>query len=111
MMGINLMVNFKLPYLSTSIREFWQRWHISLTTWFRDYLFLPLSVAVSRGIKKEKVFFIKADLFIYIVASAITWFLTGLWHGANYTFIVWGLIHGFFLVLYQWLHKSKTEIP
>jgi len=109
MMGINLMVNFKLPYLATSIREFWQRWHISLTTWFRDYVFLPLSVAVSRAIKKEKVLFIKTDLFIYIVASAIVWFLTGLWHGANYTFIVWGLIHGFFLVLYQWLHKSKTR--
>jgi alginate O-acetyltransferase complex protein AlgI len=109
MMGINLMVNFKLPYLSTSIREFWQRWHISLTTWFRDYLFLPLSMAVSRGIKKEKVLFIKSDLFIYIIASGITWFLTGLWHGANYTFIVWGLIHGFFLVMYQWLHKSKTR--
>jgi len=89
-MGINLMVNFRMPYLSTSIREFWQRWHISLTTWFRDYLFLPLSVAVSRGIKKEKVLFIKSDLFIYIIASTVTWFLTGLWHGANYTFIVWG---------------------
>ena len=109
MMGINLMVNFRLPYLATSIREFWQRWHISLTTWFRDYVFLPLSVAVSRGIKKEKVLFIKADLFIYIVASAIVWFLTGLWHGANYTFIVWGLIHGFFLVLYQWLHKTRIK--
>jgi D-alanyl-lipoteichoic acid acyltransferase DltB (MBOAT superfamily) len=109
MMGINLMVNFRLPYLATSIREFWQRWHISLTTWFRDYIFLPISVAVSRKIKKEKVLFIKTDLFIYIIASFVTWFVTGLWHGANYTFIVWGLIHGFFLVLYQWLHKRRVR--
>ncbi|MBN2272709.1 MAG: MBOAT family protein [Bacteroidales bacterium] len=110
MMGINLMLNFKLPYLATSIREFWQRWHISLTTWFRDYIFLPISIAISRKIEKEKVLFIKTDLFIYIIASAVTWFVTGLWHGANYTFIVWGLIHGFFLVMYQWLHKKRIRV-
>jgi len=109
MMGINLMVNFRMPYLSSSIREFWQRWHISLTTWFRDYLFLPLSIAVSRNFTKEKVGFIKTDLLIYIIASTVTWFITGLWHGANYTFIVWGLIHGIFLILYQWLHPSRKK--
>jgi alginate O-acetyltransferase complex protein AlgI len=108
--GFSLMQNFAYPYFARDISEFWKRWHMSLTTWFRDYLFLPLSVAVSRGIKKEKVGFIKADLFIYSVASAVTWFLTGLWHGANYTFIVWGMIHGFFLILYQWQKQPRKQL-
>jgi D-alanyl-lipoteichoic acid acyltransferase DltB (MBOAT superfamily) len=105
--GFSLMQNFAYPYFGRDISEFWKRWHISLTTWFRDYLFLPLSVTVSRGIKKEKVFFVKADLFIYIIASIVTWFLTGLWHGANYTFIVWGMIHGFCLILFQWQKQPR----
>ena len=88
--GFSLMQNFAYPYFSSDITEFWKRWHISLTTWFRDYIFLPLSFSISWRIKGEKVFLIKSDLFIYIVASTITWFLTGLWHGANYTFIIWG---------------------
>jgi alginate O-acetyltransferase complex protein AlgI len=108
--GFNLMQNFAYPYFARDISEFWKRWHMSLTTWFRDYLFLPLSVAVSRGIKTEKVGFVKANLFIYIVASAITWFLTGLWHGANYTFIVWGMIHGFFLILYQGQKQPRKKL-
>ena len=77
--GFSLMRNFAYPYFSRDITEFWKRWHISLTTWFRDYLFLPLSFAVSWKIKGSKVFYIKTDLFIYIVASTVTWFLTGLW--------------------------------
>jgi alginate O-acetyltransferase complex protein AlgI len=108
--GFNLMQNFAYPYFGRDISEFWKRWHISLTTWFRDYLFLPLSIAVSRGIKKEKVFFIKSDLFIYIISSIVTWFLTGLWHGANYTFIAWGMIHGFFLILYQWQKQPRKKL-
>lgn len=109
LLGFDLMRNFAYPYFARDIAEFWRRWHISLTTWFRDYLFLPLSVAVSRGIKKEKVFHIKADLFIYIIASIVTWFLTGLWHGANFTYIVWGMIHGFFLILYQWQKQPRKR--
>lgn len=108
--GFNLMQNFAYPYFARDISEFWKRWHISLTTWFRDYLFLPMSVAVSRGVKKDKVGFIKADLYIYIVASVVTWFLTGLWHGANYTFIVWGLIHGLFLILFQWQKQPRKKL-
>jgi len=100
--GFNLMQNFAYPYFSRDITIFWKRWHISLTTWFRDYLFLPISFSVSGKLKKDNVGFLPADLSIYIVASLITWFLTGLWHGANYTFIIWGMIHGFFLIVYQW---------
>lgn len=108
--GFNIMRNFAYPYFSRDITEFWKRWHISLTSWFRDYLFLPLSFSISWKIKRDRVLLIKADLFIYIVASIATWFLTGLWHGANYTFIIWGMIHGFFLILYRWQQKPRKEL-
>lgn len=83
-MGIDLMVNFKAPYLSASIREFWQRWHISLTSWFREYVYIPLG-----GNRKgpwKKVLFV-----------TITFFLSGLWHGAGWNFVVWGLLHAVYL--------------
>lgn len=108
--GFNLMQNFNYPYFSRDITEFWKRWHISLVTWFRDYVFLPLSFNISHRIKGEKVLFVKTDLFIYALASLVVWFLTGLWHGANYTFIVWGLIHGFFLIIYRWQLKPRKEV-
>jgi alginate O-acetyltransferase complex protein AlgI len=108
--GFNLMRNFAYPYFSRDITEFWKRWHISLTTWFRDYLFLPLSFAVSWKIKGSKVFYIKTDLFIYIIASTVTWFLTGLWHGANYTYILWGMIHGLLLIVYHIQRNPRKKL-
>lgn len=108
--GFNLMRNFAYPYFSRDISEFWKRWHISLVNWFRDYVFLPISFAVSWRLKGEKVLFIRNELFIYIVASTIVWFLTGLWHGANYTFIIWGMIHGFFLILYKCQMKPRKTL-
>lgn len=109
LLGFRLMQNFNYPYLSRDITEFWKRWHISLTTWFRDYIFLPLSFAISGKVKTEKVLFIKTDLFIYIIASLLTWFLTGLWHGANYTFLVWGLMHGLLMIFYHWQRKPRKR--
>jgi D-alanyl-lipoteichoic acid acyltransferase DltB (MBOAT superfamily) len=97
--GFDLMQNFDKPYFSASLTEFWKRWHISLTTWFRDYLFLPIAFGLSWRIRSEKVLLLKSDMFIYIVAITITWLLIGLWHGANYTFIIWGGIHGFILII------------
>jgi len=108
--GFNLMRNFAYPYFSSNISDFWQRWHISLTTWFRTYIFLPMSFLISWNIKSERVFFIRTDLFIYIIASLVTWCLTGLWHGANYTFIIWGMIHGFFLIIYKLQTKPRKRI-
>ncbi len=84
-MGIDLMRNFNLPYISQSIKEFWSRWHISLSTWFRDYLYISLG-----GNRKGKVRWY-TNIFIVFMIS-------GLWHGANWTFIVWGIIHGVFNV-------------
>lgn len=84
-MGFDLMRNFNLPYLSKSIKEFWSRWHISLSTWFRDYLYIPLGG--NRVIKWRWYY----NLFI-------TFFISGLWHGANWTFLIWGALHGIYLV-------------
>ena len=108
--GYSLMKNFAYPYFSRDITEFWKRWHISLTSWFRDYVFLPLSFNISWRIKSEKVILIKSDVFIYIAASTVTWFLTGLWHGANYTFIIWGMFNGFLLIIYHLQTKSRKRL-
>lgn len=86
MMGFRLMTNFRTPYFSSSFREFWQRWHISLSTWFRDYLYIPLG-----GSRKGKLR-TYANLFI-------TFVLSGLWHGANLTFLIWGTLHALMLML------------
>lgn len=86
MMGFNFPENFNYPYVANSIREFWQRWHISLSTWFRDYLYIPLG-----GNKKGKL---KMYRNMFIV-----FFVTGFWHGASWNFIVWGMLHGVFLAL------------
>lgn len=86
-MGINLMRNFDCPYAAKSIREFWQRWHISLSTWFRDYVYIPL------GGSRAARFRVCLNLMIVFMAS-------GLWHGANWTFVAWGFLHGLYLVLF-----------
>jgi alginate O-acetyltransferase complex protein AlgI len=85
LLGIDLMVNFRAPYFAASIGEFWQRWHISLSTWFRDYVYIPLGG--SRTSKGR-----------HLGNLLITFVVSGLWHGANWTFIVWGLLHGCWLV-------------
>jgi alginate O-acetyltransferase complex protein AlgI len=84
-MGFNLMMNFNRPYFSKSISEFWKRWHISLSTWFRDYVYLPLG---GNRVVKWKWF---RNLLV-------TFTLSGFWHGANWTYIIWGALNGFFLV-------------
>ncbi|MDT8308385.1 MAG: MBOAT family O-acyltransferase [Bacteroidales bacterium] len=85
-MGFHFRTNFNHPYLSLSLKEFWTRWHISLSTWFRDYVYIPLG-----GSKKGKY---NAHLFMWI-----TMLVSGLWHGAAWTFVVWGAIHAFYMSL------------
>jgi alginate O-acetyltransferase complex protein AlgI len=96
-MGFDLMKNFDSPYFSKSITEFWRRWHISLSTWFRDYVYIPLG-----GSKKGK-YKTYANLFIVFVVS-------GLWHGAAATFLIWGAIHGFIIVLEKATNKERKKI-
>jgi alginate O-acetyltransferase complex protein AlgI len=86
MFGFRLLENFNFPYVATSVQDFWRRWHISLSRWFRDYLYIPL------GGNRVSPWRVYGNL-------VIVFFLCGLWHGAKWTFVVWGLIHGLFLVL------------
>lgn len=94
--GIRLMKNFDAPYLSKSIPGFWQRWHISLNTWFRDYLYIPLGG--NRGSHGKHI---RNILIVFLVS--------GLWHGANWTFIAWGLYHALFFLPRVWLGRSFME--
>ena len=94
--GINLLSNFDRPYLSRSIPEFWRRWHISLMTWFRDYIYFPLGGS-------------RCSLWKVIRNTFIVFGVSGLWHGANWTFVCWGLYHGCLIVLYKLLHINTKD--
>lgn len=92
LLGIELMDNFKTPYLAISITEFWKRWHISLTSWFRNYLYLPLGGN-------------KVNAFKWIFNILIVFIISGIWHGASWTFAIWGLIHAVFYLLEKLFSK------
>lgn len=101
MFGFEFMENFNLPYISQSITEFWRRWHISLSTWFKEYLYIPLG-----GNRKGK--------FRTYINLAIVFLATGIWHGAAWNFVIWGLFNGFFLIiekikLKELLDKNKFK--
>ncbi|MBN2858302.1 MAG: MBOAT family protein [Candidatus Delongbacteria bacterium] len=109
-MGFRIIRNFSYPYFAKDIKEFWKRWNISLTNWFRDYTFLPVAFALSRKIKAEQILGIRTETIIYIVGSVSTWMLTGLWHGASYSFIIWGLTQGVFLIIYHIMMKPRKKL-
>lgn len=98
MFGFTFMENFNYPYISKSISEFWRRWHISLSSWFRDYLYIPLG-----GNREGNVYF---NLFVVFL-------VTGIWHGASWTFIIWGLWHGLFVLIERAVRGKKwyLKIP
>ncbi len=96
-LGFDLMKNFDAPYLSGNVQEFWRRWHISLSSWFKDYLYIPLG-----GNRKGT-----ARKYINIL---IVFILSGLWHGANYTFAIWGLLHGLYQVIGHILMPAREKL-
>lgn len=100
MMGISLMENFKSPYFSFSVTEFWTKWHISLSSWFRDYLYIPLGGNQTSMIR-------------WILIILIVFFLSGLWHGARWNFIVWGGLHGAMIILEKFYERRNFnfQIP
>ena len=99
MIGFKFPENFNFPYLSKSITEFWQRWHITLGTWMRDYLYIPLG---GNKVKTTRLYFNLVFVF----------FISGFWHGANWNFIIWGLYHGFFLMAERaFLNKILNVLP
>lgn len=103
MFGVDLSKNFDHPYFSKTIPEFWRRWHVSLGTWFKDYLFFPISVSgwcQSLNRKVRKAWGAEAGRIITgIIPIAVVWFATGFWHGASWQFIAWGLYHGLLIAL------------
>lgn len=95
--GIELMSNFRFPYFSRSIAEFWRRWHISLSTWFRDYLYIPMGGSrVSRPVAVRNIF--------------VIFLVSGLWHGANWTFVVWGLYHALLFLPLFYLNINRNHL-
>ena len=96
-MGFRLMDNFRQPYFSTSIHEYWRRWHISLSTWFRDYLYIPLGGSRCSRLKKYR-------------NIMITFLVSGLWHGANWTYVAWGGLHGAYHVLGDMLKPVRRKV-
>lgn len=99
MFGFDFLENFNYPYISKSVSEFWRRWHISLGSWFRDYVYIPLG---GNRVSKIKLY---RNLFV-------VWFLTGLWHGASWTFVIWGLYYGVLITLEKaFLQKLLERLP
>ena len=98
MFGFHFLENFNYPYISRTVSEFWRRWHISLSSWFRDYIYIPLG-GNRRGLKRQ------------IFNLAVVWICTGVWHGANWTFILWGVIYGTLIILEKLLKIEKRNIP
>ncbi|MCX6545587.1 MAG: MBOAT family protein [Acidobacteria bacterium] len=101
LMGIELNLNFRFPYFVRTPQEFWANWHMSLSAWLRDYLFLPLSYAFSRRLDGVNWFGLRDDVWIYAFATMITMLLGGLWHGAAWTFVLWGAYQGVLLVAFK----------
>ncbi len=95
-LGIKLMENFDAPYFSTSVSEFWRRWHISLTSWFKDYLYIPLGGSRKGKLRKY-------------LNKMIVFFVSGLWHGADLSFVLWGGLNGLYQVIEELLPKIKSE--
>ena len=96
-MGFELMENFNAPYLANSVKDFWRRWHISLSSWFKDYLYIPLGGNRCSRIKKYR-------------NLMITFLVSGLWHGANWTFVIWGGLHGIYQIIGDVLRPVKEKL-
>jgi D-alanyl-lipoteichoic acid acyltransferase DltB (MBOAT superfamily) len=114
LLGFRLPPNFDSPYKARNISDFWRRWHMSLTTWFRDYLFLPLAYYLSGKMVKSRYFRVKTELLIYIACILVTFLLCGLWHGAALNFILWGGLHGVALAVHKLFYpkiRTYKQIP
>ena len=99
MFGFEFLENFNYPYIAKSITDFWRRWHISLSTWFRDYIYIPLG-----GNRVNKIKWLRNIM--------VVWFLTGLWHGAEWNFVIWGLYFGVLLIIEKvFLEKYLNKLP
>ena len=115
LMGISLPENFNFPYMSTSPREFWRNWHISLSSWIRDYLYLPLLGGKVRDRSIDGLAVASTDdtnrIQKPMVALFLTWAIMGFWHGANWTFVMWGLLHASYIAIYRTVAPRSSIFP
>ena len=109
LLGIDLVVNFRFPYFVRTPQEFWTHWHVSLSEWLRDYLFLPLSFWFSRRLDGVRWLGLRDDVWIYAAATLVTMLLAGLWHGAAWTFVLWGAYQGALLVIFRILALRRRK--
>lgn len=110
-LGINLLENFRAPYLAKSIADFWRSWHISLSSWFQDYVFTPLYLKLAK-FKSLSAWSVKArHWLVFVLAMLVGQSLLGLWHGANWTFVAFGLYHGVFIILYYATRQWWDKLP
>ncbi|MCX6248476.1 MAG: MBOAT family protein [Bacteroidetes bacterium] len=109
LLGFDLSKNFNLPYAAKSIKDFWTRWHITLSSWLRDYIFLPVAFAVSRNLKKDRYLGMKTDNIIYSLAISVTFVLCGIWHGVGWTFLTWGAMYAVYLIIGHLTEKAKRR--
>ena len=105
--GIELPANFDRPYRARSITEFWRRWHITLSNWLRDFLFLPIAYAAARRLARLELSPRREEYASYVVAAVATMTVAGLWHGAAWTFVAWGLIHGVVMALERAVARKR----
>ena len=96
-LGIELMENFNAPYLSTTVAQFWRNWHISLTSWFKDYLYIPLGGSRKGKVRKQ-------------INKVIVFLVSGLWHGANMTYVIWGLLNGLYQVVGELTMPARKKL-
>ena len=108
-LGIDLIENFNHPYLAQDPSDFWRRWNISLSSWFRDYVFLPIAYAVSDRMPAERRILLDATTWAYVAGMMVTMLAAGLWHGASWNFVIWGGYHGALLALARIVTRGRRR--
>lgn len=95
--GFDMTGNFRRPYLATSVKDFWDRWHITFSTWLRDYIFLPIAYFIAHKLNDKRFLGIPANFWSYTIAILSTFIICGIWHGVGWTYLIWGMLFGIFL--------------
>lgn len=108
--GLTLSENFRRPYFARSIHDFWGRWHISFSTWLRDYLYLPLAYLLSAKWRRDRTVGLPTEQMIFVVTTLVTFFVCGLWHGKGLNDIVWGLVFGAYIVIGRWTRRGRAKL-
>ncbi|MGV8040810.1 MAG: MBOAT family O-acyltransferase [Thermoanaerobaculaceae bacterium] len=111
LMGVKLPRNFDSPYKAIGVRDFWRRWHMSLSSWLRDYLFLPLTYSILRRTGDFRLFGLREEYWAYSGAAVVTMGIAGLWHGPSWTFVLWGLYFGLLMAIEQVLSLRLRRVP